>query len=118
MMASKKKITKESEADRENYICNRDNMLADFNACLAEVQKDKPSVGGTIVGMDFQQFSAKQIFFLIIEQENYIKYSEKYKPAYVNIEEEKRIFNSMIKGAKAIFKKDYTKWYKSAAAEE
>lgn len=105
------KKAKEELSDREVYLTNRNNMLEDFRSSLREVQKEKPSVGGTIAGMDFQQFSAAAVFMAIVEQENYIEYTEKYKPRYVILKEEKKILKDMIKEAKAVFGKNYKAWY-------
>jgi len=103
----------DKEFERENYLHNRNNMLEDFYAALKEVQKDKPSVGGKIAGMDFQQFSARSIFRSIKEQEEYIITAAKYKLLYVDVKEEKSILKDMIKEAKKVFGTPYEEWYKS-----
>jgi hypothetical protein len=112
-----KKNTKKNTAElseRENYLRNRNNMLEDFQAALKETQLDEPSVGGEIAGMNFQQFSASTVFLAIKDQEEYIEYSEKFKPEYVLLAEEKVILQDMIKQAKEVFGQDYDAWYKNA----
>ena len=94
-------------SERDNYLRNRNNMLEDFRSSLQEVQKDEPSVSGEIAGMNFQQFSAWNIFNSIVEQEEYIEYTEKYKPEYVELEEEKEILKTMVKEAKAVYGEEY-----------
>lgn len=100
-----------TEELRKTYLQNREFMLEAFDSSLKEVQKDKPSVGGKIAGMDFQQFSAISIFIAIKDQEEYIDYAKESSPKYVDWEEETLILKGMIKKAKAVFKKDYNSWY-------
>lgn len=105
------KQTKEQE-DREVYLSNRKDMEEQFKFFCKEVQLEKPSTPGEIAGMNFQQFSLASLFRLINDQEEYIDYSEKFKPKYVNIDEEKVILDDMIKKAKKIFGKEYDSLYK------
>lgn len=98
-------------SDRENYLRNRNNMLGDFRASLQEVQKPEPSVPGEIAGMNFQQFSDWNVFNSIVQQEEYIEYTEKYKPEYVELAEEKEILTTMIKEAKAVYGEEYQTGY-------
>lgn len=105
-----KKVVKKTTV-REDYLYNREAMLVDFRSCLVEVQKEHPSVGGTIGGMNFQQFSAWSVFNSIIEQEKYIAYSQEYKPEYVIMSEEKEILKKMIKEAKAVYGDQYQSNY-------
>jgi hypothetical protein len=108
VQVTKKQLDKIVEKqDREIYLSNRNNMLEDFHNSLEEVQKDKPSVGGEICGKNFQQFAASSVFYAIKEQEEYIAYTEKYKPAYVILKEEKKILKDMIAAAKKVFGEKY-----------
>lgn len=114
----KKKAAKKTAAkktvelsERENYLRNRNNMIEDFRASLKEVQKPEPSVPGIIAGMNFQQFSAWTVFNSIIDQEEYIEYTEEYQPDYVVLAEEKEILKMMVKEAKAVYGKDYKTGY-------
>lgn len=110
--AQPKKQT-DKEFERENYLHNRNNMLEDFHSALKEVQREKPSVGGKIAGMDFQQLSARAIFRDIKEQEEYIITAAKYKLFYVDVKEEAVILKDMIKAAKKVFGDSYKEWYES-----
>lgn len=96
---------------REDYLRNRTHMLADFRSCLVEVQREHPSVGGTIAGMNFQQFSAWSVFNSIIEQEKYIAYAEEYEPVYVIVTEEREILKKMIGEAKEVYGDQYQSNY-------
>lgn len=104
----------EQLSDREVYIRNRNDMLEDFKSSLEEVQKSEPSIGGIIAGMDFQDMAAYTVFNSIIEQEEYIKYTKKYKPDYVVLSEEQEILKDMIAQAKSIYKEEYNASYKMA----
>jgi hypothetical protein len=106
------------EEARKDYLRNRQIMLDEFADCLVEITRDKPSVDGIICGMDFRQFSANHIFFCINEQEDYIKYSEEWHPAYVDIEEEKAILTDMITQAKQSFGDQYDVWYDANKIDE
>jgi hypothetical protein len=112
------KNTGERISDRENYLKNRTQVLEEFKDCLAEVQKDKPSVEGVIAGMDFQQFAMACVFRNIKEQEEYTIYNEKRQAPYIDIKEEKVVLKQMIKDAKKVFKDDYDKLYKHFNNEE
>lgn len=113
-MLKRKKIKEETkEYDvREVYLQNRANMLEDFHSSLKEVQQEKPSVGGKIAGMDFQQFSLISIFRLIEEQREYAEgrfSSEKW----IKCEEEIEILNDMITAAIKVFgKKEFNRLLK------
>lgn len=114
----KAKATKEISAsfsekdERENYLNNRNMLQEDFEACLLEAQRDTPSMPGIIAGMTFKDFSIISLFRAIKDQEEYIEYSDKYKPSYVNLEEEKDILQDMIKKVKNLYGDDYEKLYK------
>ena len=101
---------KEQEDIRQIYLENRAAMLEQFNSALKEAQQDAPSMPGKVAGMDFQQFSAKQVFFLIKEQEEYTK-PIAAQAEYVDAKEEKKILRDMIKRAKAVFGDQYDEWY-------
>lgn len=72
-----KDILKNKAKIKKSHIQGQSNLDKDFKASLVEVQKPEPSVGGTIAGMDFRQFAATQVFFLIVEQEKYVVYTKK-----------------------------------------
>lgn len=97
----------EIEAIRKNYLQNRDCTVEDFKSALKEVQRDSPSVGGIIAGMDFQQFRAMSVFHIILEQE---EYAESKNP-YTIPEEEKALLADFVREAKEVFGDDYDKWY-------
>jgi hypothetical protein len=103
---------------RETYLLNQSRTQADFRACLEEACKDKPSVPGIVAGMDFQQFSARQVFFYIVEQEKYIEYAKKYSLPYVDLKEERETLKDMVKRAKKVFGKQYDSWYADAQEDE
>jgi hypothetical protein len=105
--AKKSKKAVETTTVRQDYLRNRNAMLVDFRACLVEVRRPHPSVGGEIAGMNFQQLSAYSVFNSIIEQEKYIAYTEKYKQEYVVLAEEKVILQTMIKEAQAVYGDQY-----------
>ena len=87
--------------------------MEQFSSYLEEVKRDKPSVGGKIMGKDFQQLYALAIFYSIVDQEEYIEYTEKYKPSYVDLKEEQESLKLMIKEAKKIFGKEYKTWHEN-----
>lgn len=101
----KKKKVKEDV--RKIYLENRAEQIANFDSCLREVQRDQPSTGGIICGMDFQQFSALTVFNTILEQEEYTKNTS----PWVDQEEEKVILAGFIRQAKEVFGDEYDNWY-------
>lgn len=111
-MKKKAQIQTDAEFDRENYLFNRTNMLEDFAASLKEILADRPSVGGKINGMNFQQMATSSVFHLIREQEEYIEHTSKTPLPYVDNKEEKIILKRMVKDAKAVFGEDYNEWYR------
>lgn len=106
---AKKSSKKSQNKDniRQIYLENREREISLFESSLREVQLKAPSVGGKIVGMDFQQFSAITVFNTIIDQEEYIH----SKSPYVNPEEEKKLLEKFIKQAKEVFGDQYDTWY-------
>jgi hypothetical protein len=88
----------------DNYI----KYITDFCWQLKEVQLDKPSLGGKIGNMDFQQFSAWCIFSVIKEWEGYLEI-----PSPLGIDEQK-LCDKFKEAAKLVFKEGYDEWYESA----
>jgi hypothetical protein len=98
---------------REIYLEGKERTLEEFQSALKEVQRDEPSVGGKIAGMDFRQFSALQVFNIIVEQEQCVTGRFKDEP-YIDQKEEKKILKQMIKDAKKVFGDAYDEWYQNA----
>ena len=109
----KKTITSEEPDWRSIYIENRNNSILDFEDDLKEIQKDEPSVGGIINGMNYIDFAYKRIFFFLKEQEEYIT----QESDYTDSAEELKIFNKCFKKAEKIlgknFKVDYENYKKN-----
>lgn len=100
----------QNHPERDNYIDNRDIEIINFEINLEYVQKSKPSVGGKINEMDYQQFAIASIFNFIIEQEDYAN-EEWAKCDYIDVKEEKQILNKCIKQVKKVFGKEYNNMY-------
>lgn len=105
----KQKLTK-----RQLHLQGRNQIKKDFDYYLKEVQRDEPSIGGKVAGMDFRQFSAIQLFQMIKDQKEYVDYCKKYKYylEYDDAEKEVEFYKYMTSKVKKIFGKDYKYWMK------
>ncbi len=96
----------------ENVMGNLRSFVQDFRLSMLEVMRDKPSVGGKIGNMDFQQMSAYQVFFYIHQMQDSIKdfpnYSEDSK------EQIKLWAAQMESEARRVFKDRYDDWYRAS----
>lgn len=95
--------------ERQVYLQDKSEELELFFKALEEVQREKPTFKGEILGMNFKEFSATCIFDALKEQELYMV--GHYKEDYINLDEEKKIYLIMRTRAEEVFGEEFQDWY-------
>lgn len=97
-----------SEDKRNEYLRRKSEELEMFLSSLRVVATPEHETYGSILQMNFREFSAQCVFDHIKEQELYI--SGKIKEDYIDLEQEKKLYKLMRERAEEVFY-NFDEWY-------